>query len=154
MRKQQGLFLVAGKWWECCRSARCEPLILSARGCRELELRGIPPGMSPETDYESETVQLERGDSVIFLSDGFSESQNSTGDFFGMEKVQEICESLREKTPEEILRKMTEAVVSHSCDRRNNTTGRRRFCATCRIDLEPRRVGRDSAQAEIMRELR
>ena len=71
-----------------------------------------------------------------------------------MEKVQEICESLREKTPEEILRKMTEAVVSHSCDRRNNTTGRRRFCATCRIDLEPRRVGRDSAQAEIMRELR
>jgi serine phosphatase RsbU (regulator of sigma subunit) len=106
------LFLVAGEWWECCRSARCEPLILSARGCRELELRGIPPEMSPETDYESETVQLERSDSVIFLSDGFSESQNSTGDLFGMEKVQEICESLREKTPEEILRKMTEAVVS------------------------------------------
>ena len=73
--------------------------------------------MFPETDYESETVQLERGDSVIFLSDGFSESQNSTGDFFGMEKVQEVCESLREKTPEEILCKMTEAVVSHSCDR-------------------------------------
>jgi len=61
------------------------------RGCRELELRGIPPGMFPETDYESQTVQLERGDSVIFLSDGFSESQNSTGDFFGMEKVQEVC---------------------------------------------------------------
>ena len=52
------------------------PLILSARGCRELELRGIPSGMFPETNYESETVQLERGDSVIFLSDGFSESQN------------------------------------------------------------------------------
>jgi sigma-B regulation protein RsbU (phosphoserine phosphatase) len=93
------------------------PLILSARGCRELELRGIPPGMFPETDYESETVQLERGDSVIFLSDGFSESQNSTGDFFGMERVQEVCESLREKTPEAILRRMTEAVVSYSCDR-------------------------------------
>ncbi len=38
------------------------PLILSAQGYRELELRGIPPGMFPATDYESETVQLERGD--------------------------------------------------------------------------------------------
>jgi phosphoserine phosphatase RsbU/P len=73
--------------------------------------------MFPETDYESQTVQLECGDSVIFLSDEFSESQNSAGDFFAMERVQEVCESLREKPPEEILRRMTEAVVSYSCDR-------------------------------------
>jgi phosphoserine phosphatase RsbU/P len=73
------------------------PPILSARGCRELELRGIPPGMFPETTYEGETVQLERGDSVIFLSDRFSESQNCAGEFFGMERVQETCESLRKK---------------------------------------------------------
>jgi len=99
------------------RAGMAGPLILSARGCRGLELRGIPPGMFPETDYESETVQLERGDSVIFLSDGFSESQNSTSDFVGMERVQEVCESLREKTPEEILCGMTEAVVSYCCYR-------------------------------------
>jgi sigma-B regulation protein RsbU (phosphoserine phosphatase) len=79
------------------------PVILSARGYRELELRGIPPGMFSTTEYESETIPLERGDSVIFLSDGVSESQNCAGDFFGMETVQEARESLREKTPEEIL---------------------------------------------------
>jgi sigma-B regulation protein RsbU (phosphoserine phosphatase) len=93
------------------------PLILSAQGYRELELRGIPPGMFPATDYESETVQLERGDSVVFLSDGFSESQNSAGDFFGMERVQEVCEPLREKTPEVILERLTGAVASYSCGR-------------------------------------
>ncbi len=93
------------------------PLILSARGCRELELRGIPPEMFPETNYESETVQLERGDSVIFLSDGFSESQNSAGDFLEMERVPAICEPLRENTPEEILRRMKKAVVSFSSGR-------------------------------------
>jgi len=93
------------------------PLILSARGCRELELRGIPPGMFPETTYEGETVQLERGDSVIFLSDRFSESQNCAGEFFGMERVQETCESLREETPEEILRLIKEAVESYCCGR-------------------------------------
>lgn len=93
------------------------PLILSGHGYRELELRGIPPGMFPETSYESETVQLERGDSVIFLSDGFSESQNAEGEFFGMEGVQKVCEPLRRNTPEEILREMKEAVGRYSCGR-------------------------------------
>jgi len=34
-----------------------------------------------------------------------------------MEKVQEVCASLRKKTPEEILHQMTEAVIRYSCDR-------------------------------------
>jgi sigma-B regulation protein RsbU (phosphoserine phosphatase) len=93
------------------------PLILSAEGCRELKLRGIPPGMFPGSSYESETVQLERGDSVIFLSDGFSESQNSAGDFFGMEGMRDACKSMRENAPEEILRKITEAVNAFSSGR-------------------------------------
>lgn len=90
------------------------PLLLSAQGYRELEVCGIPPGMFLESDYESESVQLERGDSVIFLSDGFSESQNSLGELFEMERVRQVCESLRENPPEEILRKVTEAVASYS----------------------------------------
>ncbi len=57
------------------------PVLLSAQGNRELDLRGIPPGMFPETEYDSETVQLQCGDSVIFLSDGFCEAQNSEGEF-------------------------------------------------------------------------
>jgi hypothetical protein len=57
------------------------PVLLPARGNRELDLRGIPPEMFPETKYDSETVQLERGDPVIFLSDGFCQAQNSEGEF-------------------------------------------------------------------------
>lgn len=89
------------------------PVLLSAQGNRELDLRGIPPGMFPETKYESETVQLQREDSVSFLSDGFCEAQNSVGEFFGMESVLEVCEN----SPEEILRQLPEAVVSFSCGR-------------------------------------
>src|SRR6266481_837611 len=63
-----------------CSAGMTGPVILSAPGYRELELRGIPPGMFSTTEYESETIQLERGDSVIFLSDGVSESHNCAGD--------------------------------------------------------------------------
>jgi hypothetical protein len=93
------------------------PELLSARGNREPDLRGIPPGMFPETECDSETVQLERGDSVIFLSDGFCLAQNPEGEFFGMESVLEVCENSRENSPEEILQQLTEVVVSYSCGR-------------------------------------
>jgi sigma-B regulation protein RsbU (phosphoserine phosphatase) len=93
------------------------PVVLSAREYRELDLRGIPAGMFSTTEYESETIQLERGESVIFLSDGVSESQDCAGAFFGTERVQEACESLRENTPEEILRQVTEAVARFSSGR-------------------------------------
>ena len=93
------------------------PVILSARGYRELELRGIPLGMFSTTEYESETILPERGDSVIFLSDGVSESQNCAGDFLGMETLQKACESLRKKPSEEILGPLSEGVTSYSCGR-------------------------------------
>jgi len=79
------------------------PVLLSARGNRELDLRGIPPGMFPEIKYDSQNLQLERGDSVIFLSDGFCLAQNSEGEFFGMESVLEVCENSRENSPQEAL---------------------------------------------------
>jgi sigma-B regulation protein RsbU (phosphoserine phosphatase) len=92
-------------------------VLLSAQGNRELDLRGVPPGMFPETEYDSETVQLERGHPVIFLSDGFCETQNSEGEFFGIESLLEVCENSRENSPEEILQQLTEAVVSYSRSR-------------------------------------
>ncbi len=73
--------------------------------------------MFPETRYDSETVQLERGDWVIFLRDGFCEAQNSEGEFFGIESELEVCENSRENSPQEILQQLTEAVVSYSCGR-------------------------------------
>ena len=73
--------------------------------------------MFPETKYDSETVQLERGDSVIFLSDGFCLAQNSEGEFFAMESVLEVCENSRENSPKEMLQQLAEAEVSYWCGR-------------------------------------
>jgi len=71
----------------------------------------------PETRHDSENLQLERGDSVIFLNDGFCLAQNSGGEFFGIESVLEVRENSRETSPEEILQLLTEAVASYWCGR-------------------------------------
>jgi sigma-B regulation protein RsbU (phosphoserine phosphatase) len=111
---QYGCFDVHSGILRIASAGMAGPLIVSKTGCREMDLRGIPPGMFPATIYETGSVQLERGDSVIFLSDGFSEAQDSAGEFFGMEGVREVCKSAWEATPEEILGKITEAVVNFS----------------------------------------
>jgi sigma-B regulation protein RsbU (phosphoserine phosphatase) len=43
------------------------PFHLCADGCRSLELSGIPPGLFADTRYETLTVRLSPGDSVLFL---------------------------------------------------------------------------------------
>lgn len=48
------------------------PLHLSGKNCRVLELSGIPPGLFADSDYETLTVKLELGDSILVCSDGSS----------------------------------------------------------------------------------
>jgi serine phosphatase RsbU (regulator of sigma subunit) len=66
------------------------------------------------TEYERETVQLEPEDSVIFLSDGFSESQNTARGFFDMESCKRSRNRCGRKRRRKFLRHIREAVTSHS----------------------------------------
>jgi len=69
------------------------PVLLSAMGNRELGSSRHPTRNVPRNRIRQQDGQLEHGDSVIFLSDGFCEAQNSEGEFFGIESVLEVCES-------------------------------------------------------------
>ncbi|HUI52371.1 MAG TPA: SpoIIE family protein phosphatase [Terriglobales bacterium] len=94
------------------------PLHLCGDGCRELLVRGIPPGIFAGTGYESETLQLKRGDSVIFVSDGLAEAMNAEEELFGMERLTEICGRMKGKGPDEILEILFEEVRQFSRGRR------------------------------------
>src|SRR2546426_6551333 len=50
------------------------PFHLCADGCRPLELSWIPPGLLPDTCYETLTVRLSPGDSVLFCTDGITDA--------------------------------------------------------------------------------
>jgi phosphoserine phosphatase RsbU/P len=94
------------------------PLHLCRDGCRELLVRGIPPGIFPGTGYESETLELRRGDSVIFVSDGLAEAMNAEEELFGMERLVDVCKGLKRKNPHEILEIMFGEVREFSGGRR------------------------------------
>lgn len=61
------------------------------RDGRELELTpNLPLGVIADSHYEQTTFQLNRGDRLVFLSDGVVEATNAHGELFGFERTQQV----------------------------------------------------------------
>jgi sigma-B regulation protein RsbU (phosphoserine phosphatase) len=98
------------------------PFHLSADGCRLLELPGMPPGLFPSASYESKTIQLKPGDSVLFCTDGLTDATSRDGDQFGIERLHQLCGEVQFDRREELLRKLFAAVDSFSagCEQKDD----------------------------------
>src|SRR2546425_13221301 len=90
------------------------PFHLCAEGCRSLELSGIPPGLFEGTSYETLTMRLSPGDSVLFCTDGITDAFDRGGEQFGIERLQELCAAPRSDAPTELLGRVFEAVENFS----------------------------------------
>jgi phosphoserine phosphatase RsbU/P len=90
------------------------PFHLSASGCRQLALSGIPPGLFPDVNYESLTIQLKPGDSVFFCTDGLTDAYDTRGEQFGVERLYLFCIENRLAPPRELLEKVFAAVDNFS----------------------------------------
>jgi serine phosphatase RsbU (regulator of sigma subunit) len=61
------------------------------RDGREVALSpSLPLGVIAEAEYEQTTFQLNRGDRLVFLSDGVVEATNAEGELFGFERTQQV----------------------------------------------------------------
>jgi len=61
------------------------------RDGREVELTpSLPLGVIADAQYEQNTFQLNRGDRLVFLSDGVVEATNLEGELFGFERTQQV----------------------------------------------------------------
>jgi serine phosphatase RsbU (regulator of sigma subunit) len=61
------------------------------RDGRELQLSpSLPLGVVADAEYEQKDFHLERGDRLVFLSDGVVEATNPHGELFGFERTQQV----------------------------------------------------------------
>ena len=61
------------------------------RDGREMMLApSLPLGVIADAEYEAIRFQLNRGDRLVFLSDGVVEAMNSEGEMFGFERTQQV----------------------------------------------------------------
>jgi sigma-B regulation protein RsbU (phosphoserine phosphatase) len=86
------------------------PLLLSGIDCRVVELSGIPPGLFSQAEYETTSMKLKPGDSLLSCSDGVVEAQNARYEDFGIDRLISICNTSCGSTPDELLTRIFSAV--------------------------------------------
>jgi serine phosphatase RsbU (regulator of sigma subunit) len=78
-------------------------MLLRAVECRVLKVAGIPPGLFPEINYDHLTLQLEPGDSLLFLHEWLTDARNCQQAEFEAEGLQQVCGSHTGNSPLELL---------------------------------------------------
>lgn len=83
------------------------------------EVGGLPLGVMGDVLYESHTVRLEPGHTIVLYTDGITESASPTGEQFGVEGIER---SLTECTgfPECVIGHITAALKAHEGGQRPN----------------------------------
>lgn len=74
-----------------------------AKCIEQISLSGLPLGSPVYLPYQTSTVNLLPLDTVIFMSDGFPELFNASGEMFGYERTAEIFKEAAVLSPKEII---------------------------------------------------
>lgn len=96
---------------EYVNAAQCQAILARAGGRVELlDATGLPIGMFPGIQYESQPLALGPGDVLVVYSDGVTDAQAPGGEEFGLERLLDCVRRLAGRTAQEICDGVLEAV--------------------------------------------
>jgi len=64
------------------------PLLVSDGSVIKFEEGNLPIGLVPVAEFKSVHHQMKPGDRVMFVTDGVTEAEDATGEFFGTERLE------------------------------------------------------------------
>lgn len=73
-------------------AGQTRPILRSGGNVRSLDSVGLhfPLGMKDDSVYEERTVQLQPGDTLFLLTDGFTDAMNNQQEMFGTERIERM----------------------------------------------------------------
>jgi sigma-B regulation protein RsbU (phosphoserine phosphatase) len=97
-----------------CSAGQTQPIHFSARAgkAKLLETEGdrFPLGILDEANYGETQVQLQRGDSVVFYTDGIVEAMNEKGEILGFERLLAVVEGSGGTSADALLKEILKRV--------------------------------------------
>jgi serine phosphatase RsbU (regulator of sigma subunit) len=71
--------------------------------CTTISADGVPLGIFSKPRYGEVKLELGGGDIVVFYTDGITERRNAAGEFFGVDRLNELIVANRDDEPEAII---------------------------------------------------
>ena len=107
-----------------CSAGHNPTLVYGKSGLRKFEAGGIPVGLFDSAPYESTTVQLDPGDTVVLYSDGVTEAHNVDGEEFGEQRLTDVVVQYHSQPAAEVLEKIVNAVTTfaHGAEQYDDVT--------------------------------
>ncbi len=92
------------------------PILISDNNeSRELGTGGLILGVMPDWEYKSETIPINKGDVIVFFTDGLAEARNPEGEEFGNARILEAVNKRRELDSRRILEETYQERHSFTC---------------------------------------
>ena len=100
------------------------PILIHNGAATRLDVNGMVVGAFPFARYDESRVKLDRGDLLVFFTDGITEPENEYGEMFGEERLTEMFVKNAERPEQEIIVAVMEAVRqwSNSPERQDDMT--------------------------------
>jgi len=86
------------------------PVLVRAGGIQRLDVNGTVVGAFPFAEYGESRIALEKGDLLVFFTDGVTEPENEYGEMFGEERLLDVLVRNAHLGEEEIVRTVIESV--------------------------------------------
>ncbi len=67
------------------------PLLVSGDTVTKLEEGNLPVGLVPIAEFQASRRQLKPGERLLLVTDGVTEAEDATGEFFGNERLESCC---------------------------------------------------------------
>ena len=83
----------------------------------ELDAEGLIIGVKPSVIFEERSIELAKGDVVLFYTDGLPEATDPDGNFFGMERIYNLLGSVAERPATEIIDSLYQALADFTGSR-------------------------------------
>jgi serine phosphatase RsbU (regulator of sigma subunit) len=83
--------LAADGEMELMNCGHVPPIIISSDGVTKIEEGNLPVGLIPMGQFASARYKLKPGDRLVVVTDGVTEAEDSNGEFFGTDRLEQCC---------------------------------------------------------------
>jgi ligand-binding sensor domain-containing protein/serine phosphatase RsbU (regulator of sigma subunit) len=93
-------------------NAGMPPLFIYRKNSQTIEevvINNMPLGALKEVVYDVKELKIDKGDTLLLMSDGFAELKNGNGEVYGYRRARNTFEEVAKNEPESIVKHLTDA---------------------------------------------